>query len=246
MPRRIVAFVVFAFAAAALFGRLGFWQLHRRKERRAQNAVLEARRAQPPGDAFSLARDTANAFRRAFAHGSLDDSHEVVLTSRTNNGSPGVWVFTPLRAAGRDTALLVLRGWAYAPDAVTVDLERWRENDTLFSGYLAPFAEPPKRPMGPAVMSKRSLRRMEHSAVAQLVPYPIAQVYLVAVEDSTHRPVTDTASAASRLARLDYPPMDEGPHLSYAIQWFSFGAIAVVGALAVAAKQRSSAGEPRG
>lgn len=242
MPRRILAFVVFAFAAAALFVRLGFWQLHRRKERRAQNAVIEARRALPAADAFTLARDSANApFRRAFAHGTLDDAHELVLTSRTNDGSPGVWILTPLRVPGRDTALLVLRGWAYSPDAATVDLTRWREVDSAFTGYLAPFTERAKRATVPAEVSGRALRRLERGAVARLMPYPIAPVYLVAGEDSARRVPTGAANTTPRLVRISFPAIDDGPHLSYAIQWFAFGFIAVIGALAVALKDRGVA-----
>jgi surfeit locus 1 family protein len=30
-------------------------------------------------------------------------------------------------------------------------------------------------------------------------------------------------------ARIGPPPLDNGPHLSYAIQWFSFAVIGVVG-----------------
>src|SRR5207302_9537258 len=37
-----------ALAAAALFVRLGIWQVHRLSQRRARNAVIAARRALPP------------------------------------------------------------------------------------------------------------------------------------------------------------------------------------------------------
>jgi cytochrome oxidase assembly protein ShyY1 len=39
------------------------------------------------------------------------------------------------------------------------------------------------------------------------------------------------------VARLTPPPLDEGPHLSYAIQWFAFAAIALIGAGAVAIRR---------
>jgi cytochrome oxidase assembly protein ShyY1 len=38
--------------------------------------------------------------------------------------------------------------------------------------------------------------------------------------------------------RLEVPALDEGPHLSYAIQWFFFAAVAVVGAGYVVAQGR--------
>ena len=52
-----------------------------------------------------------------------DFANEYALASRTRQGSPGVNIMTPLRIAGTDTAVLVNRGWVYAPDAMTVDLD---------------------------------------------------------------------------------------------------------------------------
>ena len=38
--------------------------------------------------------------------------------------------------------------------------------------------------------------------------------------------------------RREMPALDDGPHRGYAIQWFSFAAIAIVGALAVVRRER--------
>jgi cytochrome oxidase assembly protein ShyY1 len=40
------------------------------------------------------------------------------------------------------------------------------------------------------------------------------------------------------LSSLGPPTLDNGPHLSYAIQWFSFAAIAITGAAIVAVRSR--------
>ena len=61
MPRRIVLFVVIAFAAAALFVRLGIWQLHRLGERRALNALVASRLDSPAVDATRFSSDTLGA-----------------------------------------------------------------------------------------------------------------------------------------------------------------------------------------
>jgi cytochrome oxidase assembly protein ShyY1 len=39
----------------------------------------------------------------------------------------------------------------------------------------------------------------------------------------------DSTSAADRVARLTAPPLDEGPHLNYAFQWFGFALVTLVG-----------------
>jgi cytochrome oxidase assembly protein ShyY1 len=38
--------------------------------------------------------------------------------------------------------------------------------------------------------------------------------------------------------RLTIPALDEGPHQSYAIQWFSFALVAVVGGVALSRRPR--------
>ena len=149
MSRRTLGFVIFAAVVAAACVRLGFWQLDRREQRRALNATLASRLAGDPAPAFDVMRESATAqFRRAVARGTYDFANEVAVGSRTHQGSPGVHVLTPLRIPGRDTALLVNRGWAYSPDAMSVDLGRWveaerrlKETPTLLktpAGYVQP------------------------------------------------------------------------------------------------------------
>jgi cytochrome oxidase assembly protein ShyY1 len=41
--------------------------------------------------------------------------------------------------------------------------------------------------------------------------------------------------------REELPPMDDGPHLSYAVQWFLFAGMAVAFALLVVGRRGSSA-----
>jgi len=45
------------------------------------------------------------------------------------------------------------------------------------------------------------------------------------------------AGAPAGTARWRTPALDNGPHLSYAIQWFSFAVIAVVGTILLLKKQ---------
>ena len=65
MNRRTLVGCVVAAGAAALFARLGVWQLHRLAERRAFNAQFEQRLAAPPVSLDSVPGDTALAkYRR--------------------------------------------------------------------------------------------------------------------------------------------------------------------------------------
>ena len=225
MTRGIGAFLALAVALAALFVRLGLWQLNRLADRRAQNRTVEARLAAPIVAFEELPADAAD--RRAFVRGVPDRAHEIVLTGRSRHGSPGVYVITPMQRAENDTAVLVVRGWVYAPDAATVDLARWGENREEYSGYVnvMPSTSPGPEPRA----NQRRLRTLSRSSVAPLLPYPVASRYLVA---------TDSAGGSAP-ARLPMVTLDDGPHLSYAIQWFAFAAIAVIGGGAVARRARA-------
>lgn len=237
MSRRAFGFVIFAIIVAAGCVRLGFWQLHRLAERRAINAKLTARLSTPPAPALEAMRDTASAaYRRTSAKGTYDFGAEISLAARTREGSPGANIITPLRVPGSDTAVLVNRGWVYAADAMSVDFARWREpNDAAVAGYLL---EIPRDGRGAvtAPSSPRVIRRLEYDSLAKRFPYPIAPFVLVATSSGRA-----AASRDSTPARLPPPLMDEGPHLGYAIQWFTFALIALVGtAVAVRADRRGS------
>jgi len=224
MSRRALAFVLFAVAISAGCVRLGFWQLDRLSQRRALNTMLASRLSGAPRPARELMRDSATAaYRRATVTGSYDFDREYALASRTRQGSPGVNIMTPLRIAGTDTAVLVNRGWVYAPDAMTVDLTRWREPaSATATGYLL---EVKGTGAGPAVASTnaRVLRYLDRDSMSKLLPYPVAPFLVVATE-------APASAGDSTPARLAAPLLDEGPHLGYAFQWFAFAVIGLVGA----------------
>lgn len=243
MPRRTVVFVIFAVAAAVLFVRLGIWQLDRREQRRALNAVMGSRLDAATVDATRFLGDSTGArFRRARIAGAPDYAHEIVLAARSYNGSPGVFLFTPVHVAGRDTAMLVNRGWVYSPDGARVERSRWHDRDSSWTGYLELLPASGSPPGGGAVPRDTLVYRLDRDELARALPYPIAPVYLVAMEDSVAAR-RDTMSASNRVARLSPPPLDEGPHLSYALQWFAFAIIALVGAGVVVRRRVGT--EPR-
>jgi surfeit locus 1 family protein len=229
---KIWIFVAIAVVAAAGCVRLGFWQLSRLKQRRARNALVISRLDSSEVDVTQLPRDSALArFRRARVTGVPDYAHELIYAARSHAGSPGVNLLTPVRIPGRDTAVLVNRGWIYAPDGATVDEARWREPDSSFSGFVEEFPSS----KGAAFASKPNvISRLGYDAVSRALPYPVAPIYLVMLGDSVMRP--------DRIARLTVPPLDEGPHMSYAIQWFAFACVALVGAAIVVRQSRRAPG----
>lgn len=220
-----------ALGAAAIFISFGLWQLRRLDARQAQNSLLASRRFAPEVELDSLPADTAEArFRRVRLRGTLDYDNEIVHTLRGRGGSPGVNILTPFVRTGNDTAVLVNRGWVYAPDGITVDTRPWRESDSLDgTGFVetfptsGPFAPPnPERP--------RAFRRLDRAALSKLFPYPIANYYVVLSDSTTSTaPSLGTAPAPNIPPRVQPAALGEGPHRNYAVQWFSFAVISIIG-----------------
>ena len=244
MPRRLLVFLTLAVAAAAICARLGIWQLSRLAERRARNAAVARRFTAAPAAYAALPADSAaRHYRRVVVRGRPDYAREFVLANRTRDGSPGVHIVTPVRVApgaggpGGDTLLLVNRGWVYAPDGTTANLARWREGDTLaVTGYVElPSRRDGSARLGSGARAYRAYRFLDPAVAAADAGAPVSRDYVVAEpgpgEDPEHPPL-------DRPVRVPPPALDEGPHQSYAIQWFCFAAIALGGAAAFARAER--------
>jgi surfeit locus 1 family protein len=223
---------------AAIFVRLGVWQLARLSERRAFNASLEARLDSAPTAVSALNPDTAvGHYRRVYANGHYLYDREVAYAGRSRRGSPGVNLLTPLRITGTDRVVMVNRGWVYSPDARAVDHARWREADSAaLSGYAETFAPKASSPTGPSPSSGDDSARIVHTlnraVVERAVGLAVAPYLFVQTSDST-------LHLDSVPVRLTLPALDEGPHASYAVQWFSFATIAAVGGILLFRAQRA-------
>lgn len=232
---RAAATVILAVAIAGGCIRLGVWQIDRLFERRAYNALLLERLATPAVPVQDLPADTgAGHYRRVVAAGTFDYSREVAWATRSRRESPGVNLLTPMRIAGSDTVVMIDRGWAYSPDAKTVEFPRWRERDSArVAGYVDTWSEPCGSAVGQALPpicgneSERVLRRLDRGAIERLVGLPVAPYLVMQVSDST-------LHADSVPVRATVPILDEGPHAGYAYQWFAFAVIALAGGIGLA------------
>jgi surfeit locus 1 family protein len=222
MSRRSIVAAVLALVLAALFARLGVWQLHRLAERRAFNARFEERLSAPPLSLAELPADTALArYRRARVTGTFDFDHQIVITARSRQGAPGVYIMTPLRPDGGGPAVIVNRGWVYSPDASSIVLAQWHEPEhATVEGYVDVI--PDHVSSDPrSVSNPMAWRELDRTRLAEVLPYPVEPVLIVELAHGARPPGAPT--------RMALPALDEGPHKSYAIQWFTFAAIALYG-----------------
>lgn len=200
---------------------LGFWQRSRLEERRAFNAVVEARAAEPTepveevvGPAGQEADPASIDWRGVTAVGTYLPDEQVIVVNRSQGGRAGVNVVTPLELAdGR--LLLVNRGFVPAsgtaipppPDGTVEVAGRLRQSQTRgFGGLSDPEGE------------LTEVQRIDIDRLAQQLPAAPLPVYLDLVDPDQQSPVPVPA-----------PAVDEGPHLSYMLQWWFFAGCAAVG-----------------
>jgi surfeit locus 1 family protein len=229
----------------ALCVRLGLWQLDRRHERIESNEHIAARLHAPPLSDAAALTDTAGIFyRTATIHGEFDHQRSVVLPGRSHRGVPGVHLITPLRVSGRADALLVNRGWVPSPDAATIDVLDFAATDTAsIHGLVLPFpgaAESLAQRERPAPAGDAGFRRVWYNlsddALRAQYPYDLLPATLQALPGDDPAP----AGRTGHPTRLEPPPLDEGPHLGYALQWFSFALIGLIGWIAIVLRSRTA------
>ena len=228
VPSRLLLLGCFA-AVALVFARLGLWQVHRLRERRAENAEALAARSKPPVMIKEGGAAGAGLIdRRVVASGRYDDDHTIILRGRVYQGVPGVEIVSPLLLDDGRSAVLVTRGFVPTPDAFTVEPDLLREPGTVrVEGITLPI-----RSGAGALLQQgkeTTWARLDLEALRARLPYPISPVYIRQLPDS----------ALPRFPRrLEPLSLDDGPHLSYAIQWFSFSVMALVFGVVLARQKR--------
>lgn len=240
--RRILATLLVAGTVFTCI-RLGLWQLGRASEKRLAAAARATLLAEPPVDlADSLAAVAVVPGRRVRVTGAWDRERYVLLSGRTHLGAAGVVVVSPaILASG--ARVLVERGWLEAADARTAHPEAWPDSvaDVIGVAQALPAAPQPvpwaKLAAARGDAELWSARTLDSSEVARHVPGPHLpwSVAVLRAED---------ASAPHGLVPVGEPPGESGDrvHVSYAIQWFAFALIALVGSVALMVRGSREAG----
>lgn len=201
----------------------GGWQLRRLDERRRLNAQIRERSAGTVGLPDATGRDAEDLiYRSVVVRGTYDPSGELLVRFRSRLGLPGYEVVTPLRTID-GPVVLVDRGWVPLGDG-----DRWPvpamappEGEVEVSGLLAPpesgVTRLDRRPDGAGVVASIAPARLEEAVGGR----PLYPVYLLADDGGTPASVYPVP--------VDPPALTDGPHLSYAVQWFLFASVGVVG-----------------
>ena len=217
------SFTVVALVLCALFVRFGAWQWHKGMQRE-QEWTRFARGADQVIALGARAVSDVPLFQRVSVTGRLESARQFLLDNRTYRGRAGYEVLTPLTRAGA-AVLLVDRGWVpfSGSRARLPDIAFEAAAPVTLSGRLAELPSP-------------GLAR-GRSAPDARAPWPKVTSYPRAAELGAAL----GAPLAARIVLLDpqapfgyvrdWQPPGMAPlrHLSYAIQWWSFATLTLIG-----------------
>ncbi|WP_395243116.1 SURF1 family protein [Agromyces sp. MMS24-K17] len=222
--------VVFAIACCAL----GTWQLNRRAEAQAEIARIDRNYDADPVPVTEALPDSAGfdidqRWRVVALSGEYLADEEVVVRNRPYQGASGFEVVTPFRLDD-GTVFFVDRGWISQGS----------------DGRPSEYAAPPAGPVDAVVRLKAGEGTIAGRTAAGA---ELATIDLDELADRVGEPsytgaygllVQQGDEASEPPLAFSRPVRDEGPHLSYALQWFVFALMAFVG-LGWAANQERKA-----
>jgi surfeit locus 1 family protein len=208
-----------ALGAVVLFASAAYWQFGRMVQKQALRFALDAaNKSSPVALPNGIADWTAWRYRPVLVTGVFDSAQQILIDNKIQNGQVGYHVVTPLQLTDA-RIVLVDRGFVpggadrralpqVPPPAGEVTV---RGRVALVSEqYLELKRSPPVGPLWQNLDPKR------FAAISGIPVLPIV------IEQTAPLDAKDT------LVR-DWPPPDLGveKHLSYAVQWLTFAALAI-------------------
>jgi cytochrome oxidase assembly protein ShyY1 len=222
---RWIGLALFVVVLSGVMIRLGQWQIHRLEGRREANATIRVHRAQAvqewtavmsPGTAVS----GDDQWKRVRVTGRYDVSHQVQVRYRKVGDQQGSEILTPLRAADGRT-VLVDRGFIGRKDDGTdpdiTDIPAPPSGQVTVVGYVKGNENGKDTAVVPVDGRARLINSDSFGKVAG-AGYVNGYIVLMS-----------STPGQTGMTPVPFPELDEGPHLSYAVQWFCFTAIAVGG-----------------
>jgi len=226
-PTWIVGHVI-ALVAIVAFVQLGLWQLRRLEERRTLNEAVTARldSTYRPFDEIirvNGADPEAVVWRRVEITGTYALDDEVIVQGRSHRGQSGHHVATPLvRSDG--TAVIINRGWVpidvVGPPVVGAEPP---DGEVTVRGIIRESQA--RGSVGPVDPPTGVLERVARVDVGRLQQQSDLALFGFYVDLESQEP----PQAGGSPAPLGPPDLSEGPHFAYALQWFTFAGVVLVG-----------------
>ncbi len=216
---------LFSIFLVVLFVNLGFWQLRRLDEKVQRRDTITARAAEPavPLEQLLAKTDPADVeglrYRSATVEGTYVTGADVMIDNRSKDGLPGAWIVTPLRLAD-GTVVAVSRGFQ-GFDSGRIDPPPAPSGTVEVVGTILPWdgrhcgirRDDSGTPAGAACLRRDAVEGALGSSVD-----PVAL-----------QRISSTPPDADVIYPVPLPEIGLGPHKSYAVQWFIFATIGVIG-----------------
>jgi len=215
-------------AATLVMVRLGIWQLDRLEQRGAFNAQVESAREQTALDLNQeYPADIEKMEWRAVQFvGEYDFANQVAIRNQYYGTEYGYHLMTPLLSQGM--AVLVDRGWIPADgNSVPADWHKYDElGEVKVTGQIRlGQGKPAFGGIADALPADGSKLNVWNNAdieqIAFQLPYPVEGIY-----------IQEKPEPHDEEPPIPFQPeleLTEGPHLGYAMQWFTFAAILLIG-----------------
>ena len=234
--------MVFVAVLGTVFVNLGEWQLDRLEQRRARNATTvanEQRPVRPLAEVFTDEITDAEQWQRVEAVGTFVTDQQFIVRYRDNGRDDGYEVVTPLRTASG--VVLVDRGFVATAQGVRIPdtAPPPPAGEVRIVGHVRRNEQGRRAAVTPV---DGQLRLINSDAIAAALGYPLLDGYVGLLE------VTPPQSGG--LVPVELPTIDEGPHFWYAMQWFGFTGVGLLGIVVfiradLRARREEAAAAPR-
>ncbi len=233
-----IAFHLLVVVLVIVMINLAFWQLRRLDQRRHFNAEVRANTDQPVVAFDDVRADLANPtkieWRTVRVSGTYVPGHQFLVVNRSQNGDTGRNVVDALMT---DDGSLLLINRGFVPIATSLPplptgtvsvVGRLRASEHRTTG----------QPEDQSVSGLSEIRRIDIGVLtkqfdAKVLPMYVEQLESTPADAKTLQPITAPDTS------------DEGPHLSYTIQWFIFSGCTLAGwVLAVRRSLAARSGKP--
>ena len=231
ISRRWILTTILVIAAMAVMIRLGIWQLDRLEKRRLFNSRVLSQTSQPVLNLNTWSGEddlSGMEYRQISVIGEYNHSEEIALRNQHWGNQSGVHLITPLQISGSERTVLVDRGWIPADDFKSGDWSAFTEGgEVKVDGIIRPsiskadFGSKSDQFSGSIENPIKAWNFITVERIQEQVPNPLVPIYIQQSPDP----------AWSNLPHRSKPKLEitEGPHMGYAIQWFTFAAILGLG-----------------
>ena len=211
--------VVFA-VVASLFG---LWQWDRREQAVAKIEQVSGFYDRDPVALEGVAADSESSVKSSewlpvMVSGEYVPADQVLVRTRPRSGSVGFEVLVPLRLGNGDT-VVVNRGWV--PTGERDDSPDVVPEPPLGQVSVIARIRPPEPALPGRSAPSGQLASIDLGAFQAIVDYPLRDTFYLELVSETPAPQVTPVG-------FPRPVPDEGPHLSYTLQWFVFAIMAFV------------------